>query len=440
MQMAAEANLKIVCIVSYAGQFYEVTPELEATFARQAAIDRNVVDTLPRIYRRTANLLCGLVRYDFLRRWLLPEPGHLGVFKIMSELCERSIRRGIRKLPVIADFSEHDLVVMPDAYWTEMQAFDAAKQARSNGATIVTLLYDLIPITHPETVGSQRSRDFLEYFRQACLTADTLVAISKTVRDEVREAIPRLFASDDQSDKQLETRALCTDVRSFRLGADVPNSKSSSVSPRLVDSTLRELFDSDPNNKPYLMVSMFDPRKNHRYALDAFDTLWDKGLPVRLCMVGRKGNLCADVLSRIANHPQLNKKLFVFHHANDADLVFCYQNAAAAMMPSIAEGFGLPIVESMHLGCDTMASDIPVHREVGDASCQYFDIRDPNSLAGMVMEHYEKRTASKPTPRSDASSNHHMTTWSESAEELLALVLDIYREKLVKSRLISRAA
>jgi hypothetical protein len=87
-----------------------------------------------------------------------------------------------------------------------------------------------------------------------------------------------------------------------------------------------------------------------------------------------------------------------------------------------------------------MASDIPVHREVGDVSCQYFDIRDPNSLASMVMEHYEKRTASKLAPRSGTSSNHHMTTWSESAEELLTLVLDIYREKQVKSRLISRAA
>lgn len=434
--MARESQLKIICVVSYAGQFYEVTPELEATFARQADIDRNVLDTLPKFYSWTASLLCGLVRYEFLRRWLLPEPGHLGVFKIMSELCERSIRRGIRKLPEIADFSEQDLVVMPDAYWTEMQAFDAAKHARRNGATIVTLLYDLIPITHPETVGLQRSRDFLEYFRQTCLTADTLVAISKTVRDEVREAIPRLFACDNQSD----TRVLCTDVRSFRLGADVPKAKSLLASPNLVDSTLRDLFDSDPNNKPYLMVSMFDPRKNHRYVLDAFDSIWDKGLPVRLCMVGRKGNLCADVLNRIADHPQLNKKLFVFHQANDADLVFCYQNAAAAMMPSIAEGFGLPIVESMHLGCDTMASDIPVHREVGDANCQYFDIRDPNSLSTMVMEHHEKRTASKPTPRSGTSSNHHITTWSESAKELLALILDVYREKQVDSRHVSRAA
>ncbi len=436
MQIAAESQSKIICVVAYAGQFYEVTPELEAKFARQAATNRNVLDTLPKLYSRTASILCGLVRFEFLRRWLLPEPGHLGVFKIMSELCEHSIRRGIRKLPEIADFTEHDLVVMPDAYWTEMQAFDAAKQARRDGATIVTLLYDLIPVTHPETVGPQRSRDFFNYFRQACLTADTLVAISRTVRDQVREAIPRLFGDDKYSRKL----SLCTDVRSFRLGADLPKTKSLSASPDLVDSDLRELFDSDPNNKPYLMVSMFDPRKNHRYVLDAFDSLWVKGLPVRLCLVGRKGNLCADVLSRIANHPQINKKLFVFHQANDADLVFCYRNAAAALMPSIAEGFGLPIVESLHLGCDTMASDIPVHREVGDTSCQYFDIREPKSLASMVSEHHKKRTASKPTPLSGTSSNHHMTTWSESAEELLTLVMDIYREKQVKSRLITRAA
>jgi O-antigen biosynthesis alpha-1,2-rhamnosyltransferase len=436
MQMATELHLKIVCVVSYAGQFYEVTPELEARFARQAAVNRNVLEILPRPYRWIASLLCGFIRFEFLRRWLLPEPGHLGVFKIMAELCERSIRRGIRKQPRIADFTEQDLIVMPDAYWTEMQAFDAAQQARRNGATIVTVVYDLIPITHPETVGALRSRDFLEYFRQACQTADTLVAISRTVRDEVRAAIPRLLSDNNRSN----TNSLCNDVRSFRLGADVPNTESLLASHGQVDHKLRELFDSEPNNKPYLMVSMFDPRKNHRYVLDAFDSLWAQGVPVRLCMVGRKGNLCADVLSRIANHPQLNNRLFVFHQANDADLVFCYQNAAAAMMPSIAEGFGLPIVESLHFGCDTMASDIPVHREVGDSSCQYFNIHDPQSLASMIIQHLKLKTASRPTSGKGSSSNHHITTWRESTEELLALVMNVYREHRAKSPRISRAA
>ena len=428
--------MQIVSVVSYAGQFYEVTPDLEKKFARQAAINRNVVNTLPRFYRTAANALARSIRFEFLQRWFLPEPGHLGIFKPMAELCEHSIRRGITKLPRIVDFSEHDLVVMPDAYWTEMQAFDAAQRARRDGATIVTLVYDLIPLTHPETVGTQRSRDFLEYFRQACLTADTLVAISKTVRDEVREAIPRLLGSDNKSN----TQSRCEDVRSFRLGADVPSTQPLVDSSESVDSDIRELFDSEPNNKPYLMVSMFDPRKNHRYVLDAFDSLWNKGLPLRLCLVGRKGNLCADVLSRIANHPELNHKLFVFHQAADSDLVFCYQNAAAAIMPSIAEGFGLPIVESIHLGCDTMASDIPVHREVGNSICQYFDIRDPNSLASMIIEHHEKMTKLGMSARRNTSSSHHVFTWRESAEELLALAINIYREKQVKNSLTSRAA
>jgi alpha-1,2-rhamnosyltransferase len=336
----------------------------------------------------------------------------------------------------IDDFSEKDLVVMPDAYWTEMQALEAAQRARRDGATVVTLLYDLIPITHPETVGPQRSRDFLEYFRQACLSTDTLVAISKTVRNEVRAAIPDLLGKDNKTD----TQSLCKDVRSFQLGADLPNTKPESTSVDTVDSKIRELFRLEAKNKPYLMVSMFDPRKNHSYVLDAFDCLWNKGLPVRLCLVGRKGSLCGDVLRRIANHPQLNHKLFVFHQATDADLVFCYRNAAAAMMPSIAEGFGLPIVESIHFGCDTFASDIPVHREVGDSMCQYFDIRDPNSLAGMILSHHEKMMSSEPNSRSKPSSNRHVTTWHESARELLSLVLEIYREKQVKNRHASKAA
>jgi len=438
--LLSKSEVELIHVVSYTGKFYQVTKQLEVAFSRQSGFNRNVFAMLPKTYQIVARALHRLLPMTCIQRWFLPEPGHLGIFKPFAELNERRIRRGIGKLPFISDISKQDLILMPDAYWTEMQALDAAQEARLKGATVVVLIYDLIPLTHPETVGVKRSRDFFEYFKKACMSADALVAISKTVQEEVRDAIPRMLLRGSI----VKEHSLCFDVHSFRLGADLPITSQSTLSSKHltarqseVNSRIIEAFSSEcSSEKPYLMVSAFDPRKNHQYVLDVFDLLWKQDPKIRLCLIGRKGSLCDEVLYRIANHPRLNQSLFVFHQASDIDLAYCYKHAAAALMPSIAEGFGLPIVESLHMGCVTMASDIPVHREVGQSSCEYFDIDAPESLAEMIVKHRTAAIAGTLTARPV----YLPTTWRQSAEELFGLCLMIYRQNRHEKNLKAQAA
>ena len=132
------------------------------------------------------------------------------------------------------------------------------------------------------------------------------------------------------------------------------------------------------------MVSTIEPRKNHDYLLDAFERAWAAGSNARLCIAGRIGWKCDALVDRVRQHPELNRRLFMFNILTDKSLEHAYAQATALVFPSWVEGFGLPLVEAMQRGLPAMGSDIPVFREIGGEFMAYFDLADPQSLANLV--------------------------------------------------------
>ena len=69
----------------------------------------------------------------------------------------------------------------------------------------------------------------------------------------------------------------------------------------------------------------------------------------------------------------------------DADLEGLYALAACAAFPTLAEGFGLPVLEALRRGLPVACSDLPVLREVGGSACVYFDAGDDAAAARAVL-------------------------------------------------------
>ena len=92
---------------------------------------------------------------------------------------------------------------------------------------------------------------------------------------------------------------------------------------------------------------------------------------------------------RIGRHPEFGKRLFWFENVSDSELDYCYRQAAGLITASVAEGFNLPIVEALSRGCPVIASDLPVHREVGGAYAAFFPVEDAASLAGLIQQHQQ---------------------------------------------------
>ena len=296
-----------------------------------------------------------------------------------------------------------DVLLLLDETW-RLPIWPAVEQAGANGCRVGAVVYDLIPIDHPQFFESEFVRLFAERTETLLEHSDFLLPISETVAGRLK-AHMRAVLPQPQTSQKL--------VTSFRLGAastDVPAAGS-------VCRRVQSLFNPDSENPPYLCVGTLEPRKNHEYLLNAFETVWKRTSQVKLCIAGRVGWKCQAILERIRRDPRFGKSLFLFTDLNDAELFACYRQARALVSCSVDEGFGLPIVEGLRHGIRVMASDIPVHREIGRESCDYFDLADPTSLAGQVLAmEGPGNSVWKRTPE-------RFTTWREGCEDLLTKTL-----------------
>ena len=79
------------------------------------------------------------------------------------------------------------------------------------------------------------------------------------------------------------------------------------------------------------------------------------------------------------------ERVRVLDYVGDADLEGLWRLAACAAFPTLAEGFGLPVLEAMARGVPVAASDLPVLREVGGDVPHWFDPHDPAAAAAAIV-------------------------------------------------------
>ncbi len=387
---------------------YRVDAHAKRWLDRRKRFQANAWDALPIWYRQSASALCKLVPHPKLRRWLIPSVGHLGLFKmpgvIWGAFCSHRACRPSNQL--IA--GEGDLIVLPDAYWAEPRIWKAVDQARMRGAFVVTLIHDLIPLIHPKFVGTKRHLKFKRYFGNVVKHSDLILTVSQTVRVDVLENIANATKDTEFVPK----------VEAFRLGADFANRFDGPVR-----SDLMLLF-LNSSESVFLVVGTFDPRKNQAMVLDAFEQLWRDNVPVKLCFVGRVGKYGQRLAERIRKHSRFRRELFLFEDLTDAELHFSYVRAQALIMPSLAEGFGLPIVEAEWYGKKVFASDIPIHREVAGASGEFFSPHDSSELASKIAN-----WESMPASSKISGNGTRPLTWRASIEQMAKLALSAHAER-----------
>ena len=330
----------------------------------------DVLKFVPRVYVSVADFICKATKSTKLRKLLLPEPGHMGIFRAIIKLQAKKEYRLRKHDSQWEKPGAGDILLLPDAYWCKPAIWPFVAHARENGAVVVTVVYDLIPLNHPEFVPAGTGESFINYLRCAVENSDLLIAISETVRDECRSEIAHRWPNVLPTER----------IRSFRLGADLPSVSGT------VGASIESLFASTNQKTPYLMVSTFDPRKNHVSLLETFELFWKTHPDAALCFIGSRGWMSSELIARIERHPRYGKQLFKFHALNDAELQYCYQRTRGVLCPSLVEGFGLPIVEALAYGRKTFVNDTPIHREVGRADCEYFEAARPSSLHELLVK------------------------------------------------------
>lgn len=361
----------------------------------QLGTENDITQLFPPWYRKTLEAVVPRVPSRKVRSWLLPAPGHKGLYRHIGKLKKLQARRQLS----IVEPQEGDLLLLPDAYWTYPQIWSTAGQARANGARIASVVYDLIPLTHAHIYDQAGVAQFKAYLTELLNNSDMRLTISSSVRDQLLELGSHYFPTFDRTLPTLP----------FRLGCEFSSTSSDSIRQKVQD-----LFrESTPT---FLMVGTLETRKNHVMALRAMEALWQSGKDCSLVIAGALGWRGEEFLSIAEQHPEYGRRLHICHDFSDAEIQHSYKNCQAVLFPSLTEGFGLPIVEALHFKKPVIASDILIHREVGGALCNYFELDSVEQFSKCILDSFS--TGRQQTDCLESNSDDLCLSWREAAQRL----------------------
>lgn len=279
---------------------------------------------------------------------------------------------------------------------------------KSQGLKLVFVIYDLLPLSHPEWFSAKLVRAFRRWVRSVATLADQVFCISQPVKQDFETLMLARFG--------LQPGTIPAYV--FLMGADIQSSQPSTGLPQGFAAKLNVIG----QGKAALMVGTIEPRKGYGQMLDVFEQLWGRGSTHKLVIVGRPGWMTESLQKRITVNPRLDDKLFWFDNASDEALHALYEHCTGVIVASYAEGYGLPLLEALGRGKPVLARDLAVFHQFHTARVSYFAAdASVEALSAAVMQWLANAEGlAKPESINDRL---QIPTWRASLNSLLGQLL-----------------
>lgn len=262
--------------------------------------------------------------------------------------------------------------------------------------TVVTV-YDLSFLHHPERFPKAQQVYLATQTRRSCNWARRVITIAESGREDVHkllgvplEKIDVVYPGVDGRFRPLDALAIAEFKR---------------------EKQLPERF--------ILHVGTLQPRKNIETLIEAFGRLGDE--KVQLVLVGGKGWFYEEIFERV-QALGLTERVHFPGYVADEELPLWYGAADLFVLPSLYEGFGMPLVQAMGCGTPVIASNVSAMPEaVGEAGLLF----DPHDVEGLV----ERITAVLDNPTQAATMREHglrqvqKFSWAAAGEQTAAVYM-----------------
>lgn len=265
---------------------------------------------------------------------------------------------------------------------------------RARPCRLAAVFCDAIPLQHPHITWPQSVARHPEYMKLLA-GFDRVWSISVASRDVLTG-----FWRWQQAEVRADTAVLA-------LGADFDRR------PRA------EPASAAPAGRQVLTVGIVEPRKNQGLLLDAAERLWTAGLDFEVHVVGRVNpHFGPPLAARLRARAKTERRLHYHEAAADAVLERLYATSRVTAFPTIAEGHGLPVLESLWRGRPCVCSDLPVLREVAESGgCVLAPPNEPAAWADALRRLLTDDAAWLRLAAEAAA--RKLPTWADSARTLL---------------------
>ncbi|MCA1956373.1 glycosyltransferase family 1 protein [Zymomonas sp.] len=276
---------------------------------------------------------------------------------------------------------------------------------KKENAKFICLLHDLIPISYPEYARPHGAGLHIKRMKTIAELADGIIANS--------------YDTEKNFQYFLKKSGRNTPIITAHLGVDI--TKNSKITKNNYPS-LFESLNIKENQSVFIYISTIEPRKNHLLLLNIWRnlvTLYGDKAPY-LVLIGRRGWENENILDMLDRCPAMQKKVFEFRNLGDAQMQIWLKQARALLMPSFAEGYGLPIAEAISLGVPVICSDIAAHREVGGTVPEYIDPIDGLGWQNAIIE-YSQINSERAKIQKKAMSEWQLPSWDAHITAVLQL-------------------
>ncbi len=223
-----------------------------------------------------------------------------------------------------------DVLGIFGSHWHDpTHAARVASLRQAHGLQVAVLVYDLIPVRFAEFCSPGVVQRFHAWMGAMLDQADQVFAISNATADDTR-------AYAAETGRRLSRPIVVTPI-----GTGFGDRPAPIRTQRL------------PTGPYVLFVSSIEVRKNHLLAFRAWKRLLSllprEQVPA-LVFAGRQGPMVGDLMQQIANTQNLGGKLIIIDDPSDGELAALYEGCRFSLFPSFAEGWGLPVTESLGYG------------------------------------------------------------------------------------------
>lgn len=334
-------------------------------------------------------------RFHFAKLWVSNLIAKESSFTRLGTSIEkwRAWRKGPVQAPIFIqkDFFDiaqaGDSLMMLDTTRKISNIVPQLKEAKARGVKIKDVVHDLIPLVMPEVVPPQAPRFFYDSLYDSLPYVSEYLAISQSAATDMRD-----FLAAHGADHQVTIVPLAQEKLSLPEHGKT-NSESWLKTDRYsllkaVDG-LDDVIRSLAGTRYVLSVGTIEARKNHWRLLHAWDLLI-KTLPheqvPRLVIAGRKGWMIHDFERFLQASGHLNGFVTWLEAPSDAELDFLYRHCLFTVMPSLYEGWGLPVGESLNYGRTAVVANNSSLPEVGGELVHYCDAQSVTSIMEACRE------------------------------------------------------
>lgn len=236
-----------------------------------------------------------------------------------------------------------------------------ARWIGETGVRSIYFVHDVIPITHPEFCRAGEREKHERRMRTVLATGFGVIGNSQATLDELAR-----FAEAE--------------------GRPVPNSVAAWLGTTPLPASPAQ---PAPEKQTFVTLGTIEARKNHLFLLQLWARLIARrGADApRLLVIGQRGWEAEEAIRLLDDSAVLSGHVEEIGGCDDATLARHLAGARALLFPSLAEGYGLPLIESLQAGTPAIASDLPIFREIGQGVPDLIDPLDTAAWEAAVLDY-----------------------------------------------------